>query len=302
VACDDAEKLFSNYRKEPIGAFTKNKFLIIKKLQKFSVALYEWQIKILTEQNALDKLDKETGIMLLSKIYYSPETGVVMEASQIILSFEQGGNKLKEDELQTIVKKRNSVEFEVYAKYALFSDPITRVGGEKFSYQVPTYQALKGILESIYWKPTFIWIVDAVRIMGKIQTEGKGMRPIRMSGGNDLAYYTYLKDVRYQVLAHFVWNDNRPGLQNDRNENKHHSIAKRSIEKEVGVIFFLGPGNAKDMLQVVNLAVPTAVMMTTANLTMDICFTVLIIRMKIEQKTKMINLRKTLPYVSGTVL
>lgn len=82
VACEDAENLFAEYRKEPIGVFTKNKLLIIKKLQKFSVALYEWQIKILTEQNALDKLDKETGIMLLSKIYYSPETGVVMEASQ----------------------------------------------------------------------------------------------------------------------------------------------------------------------------------------------------------------------------
>ena len=138
---------------------------------------------------------------------------------------------MKEDLFNAIVRKRNSVEFEVFAKYALFSDPITRVGGEKFSYQVPTYQALKGVLESIYWKPTFIWIIDAVRIMEKIQTEGKGIRPIKMSGGNDLAYYTYLKDVRYQVLAHFVWNENRPELQNDRNENKHHSIAKRSIEK-----------------------------------------------------------------------
>ena len=46
-----------------------------------------------------------------------------------------------------IVKKRNSVEFEVHGKYALFSEPVTRIGGEKFSYQVPTYQALKGILE-----------------------------------------------------------------------------------------------------------------------------------------------------------
>jgi CRISPR-associated protein Cas5d len=43
---------------------------------------------------------------------------------------------MKDDVLKTLVKKRNSVEFEVYAKYALFSDPITRVGGEKFSYQV----------------------------------------------------------------------------------------------------------------------------------------------------------------------
>lgn len=147
---------------------------------------------------------------------------------------------MKDEVLKTIVKKRNSVEFEVYAKYALFSDPITRVGGEKFSYQVPTYQALKGILESVYWKPTFYWVIDAVRVICKIQTEGKGIRPIKMSGGNDLAYYTYLKDVRYQVLAHFEWNENRPGLQNDRNENKHHNMAKRSINKGGRRDIFLG--------------------------------------------------------------
>lgn len=147
---------------------------------------------------------------------------------------------MKDEIMKTIIKKRNSVEFEVHAKYALFSDPITRVGGEKFSYQVPTYQALKGILESVYWKPTFIWVIDAVRIMNKIQTEGKGIRPIKMSGGNDLAYYTYLKDVRYQVLAHFEWNENRSNLQNDRNENKHHNIAKRSIEKGGRRDVFLG--------------------------------------------------------------
>jgi CRISPR-associated protein Cas5d len=147
---------------------------------------------------------------------------------------------MKEDVLKTIMKKRNSVEFVVHARNALFSDPITRVGGEKFSYQVPTYQALKGILESVYWKPTFIWVIDAVRIMNKIQTEGKGIRPIKMSGGNDLAYYTYLKDVRYQVLAHFEWNENRENLQDDRDENKHHNIAKRSIVKGGRRDIFLG--------------------------------------------------------------
>lgn len=147
---------------------------------------------------------------------------------------------MKDELLKTIVKKRNSVELEVRGQYALFSDPVTRVGGEKFSYQVPTYQALKGILESVYWKPTFIWVIDAVRILNKIQTEGKGIRPIKMSGGNDLAYYTYLKKVHYQVLAHFEWNENRPALQNDRNENKHHNIAKRCVEKGGRRDIFLG--------------------------------------------------------------
>ncbi|OZG64003.1 type I-C CRISPR-associated protein Cas5c [Bifidobacterium eulemuris] len=138
------------------------------------------------------------------------------------------------------VKHRNSIDYEVDARYALFSDVATRIGGEKCSYQVPTYQALKGITESIYWKPTIIWVIDAVRIMNKIQTEGKGVRPIKMSGGNELSYYTYLKDVRYQVRAHFEWNEQRKDLIADRNENKHHQIALRSVARGGRRDIFLG--------------------------------------------------------------
>ena len=125
---------------------------------------------------------------------------------------------------------KNQIEYKVYGRYALFTDPLTKTGGEKFTYQIPTYQALKGITESIYWKPTFIWVIDSVRIMNTIQTESKGMRPIKYSGGNDLASYTYLKDVEYHVKAHFEWNENRPELQADRNEDKHYQILKRMIK------------------------------------------------------------------------
>ena len=126
----------------------------------------------------------------------------------------------------------NIVEFELYGPYGLFSDPITRVGGEKSTYQVPTYEALKGALSSVYWKPTLIWYIDAVRVMNPIQTEVKGIRPLKYCDGeNDLCYYTYLKDCRYQVRAHFEWNWNRPELEQDRNEYKHHEIARRMIRK-----------------------------------------------------------------------
>ena len=137
-------------------------------------------------------------------------------------------------------KYPNIVEFQVSGPYALFSDPIMRVGGEKCSYQVPTYEAIKGVLASIYWKPTIVWYVDEVRVMNRIQTEVKGIRPIKYNGGNDLAYYTYLKDVCYQVRAHFEWNMNRPELAPDRNENKHHNIARRMIEKGGRRDIFLG--------------------------------------------------------------
>ncbi|MBQ7921741.1 MAG: type I-C CRISPR-associated protein Cas5 [Clostridia bacterium] len=134
----------------------------------------------------------------------------------------------------------NLVEFEVTGDYGLFSDPIMRVGGEKCSYHIPTYEALKGILASVYWKPTIIWIIDAVRVMNPIRTEVKGIRPIKYNGGNDLSYYTYLRDCRYQVKAHFEWNLNRPELAGDRDENKHHNIARRMIKKGGRRDIFLG--------------------------------------------------------------
>ena len=87
----------------------------------------------------------------------------------------------------------NSISMQVYGRYALFSDPITRVGGEKFSYPVPTYQALKGIYESCYWKPTFTWVIDELRVMNPIERQSKGIRPIMYNNGkNDLSIYTYL--------------------------------------------------------------------------------------------------------------
>lgn len=135
----------------------------------------------------------------------------------------------------------NTLTFRVWGRFALFSDPITRVGGEKYSYPVPTYQALKGIAESCYWKPTFTWFVDAVRVMKPIETESKGIRPIRYNDGtNDLSIYTYLSDVEYQVKVHFEWNQNRPDLAADRNENKHYFVARRMLERGGRRDVFLG--------------------------------------------------------------
>ena len=34
---------------------------------------------------------------------------------------------------------RNAIEFQVYGRMALFTDPITKIGGERSSYAVPTY-------------------------------------------------------------------------------------------------------------------------------------------------------------------
>lgn len=135
---------------------------------------------------------------------------------------------------------RNGIEFMVYGKYALFTDPLTKLGGEKLTYHVPTYQALKGIAESIYWKPTIMIFVDEVRVMNEIRMESKGIRPMEYGGGNTLANYTYLVDVRYQVRCHFEFNPHRPDLAHDRNEHKHHNIMKRCLAAGGRRDIFLG--------------------------------------------------------------
>lgn len=142
---------------------------------------------------------------------------------------------------------KNSISFRLWGRYALFTDPITKVGGEKCSYQLPTYEAIKGVLKSIYWKPTLIWHVDKVRVMKPLRTQTKGTKPLNWAGGvglstpkNSLAIYTFLRDVEYQVEAHFEWNEHRPELVADRIDGKHFNILKRTLEKGGRQDIFLG--------------------------------------------------------------
>jgi len=128
----------------------------------------------------------------------------------------------------------------VFGDYALFTDPMTKGGGEKFTYQVPTYQALKGIVEACYWKPTLYYIIDAVKVIKQIKTETKGILSPMKDGNKDLNYYTYLKDVEYLIKFHFEWNENRKDLIYDRDEKKHEQILLRSIQKGGRRDIFLG--------------------------------------------------------------
>jgi CRISPR-associated protein Cas5d len=149
---------------------------------------------------------------------------------------------------------RSRIDFTVSGRFALFTDPLTKVGGEKCSYHIPTYEALKGVAKSIYWKPTFVWVIDKVRVMRRIRTQSKSMKPLVFHGiypsekdpakkqepFNSLAIYTYLADVEYQVQAHFEWNMQRNDLASDRDESKHWHVAKRMLEKGGRQDIFLG--------------------------------------------------------------
>jgi len=135
---------------------------------------------------------------------------------------------------------KNDISFRLWGRHALFTDPVTKTGGEKYSYHIPTYEAIKGVLKSIYWKPTIIWYVDKIRIVKPVQTQTKGTKPLVWGGGNSLAIYTFLHEVEYQVHAHFEWNEFRPELKKDRIDGKHFNIARRMLEKGGRQDIFLG--------------------------------------------------------------
>lgn len=144
-----------------------------------------------------------------------------------------------------------SVEFEVYGDYAMFTNPFSAISGEKLSTQIPSHEALRGIISSVYAKPTITWQIDAVRIMNPIKYEPMAIKTPRYykSGVSDLYWYSYLRNVRYQVRAHFEFNMHQTEMANDRNPKKHLEIAKRMIERGGRRDVFLGTRECQAYVQ-----------------------------------------------------
>ncbi|WP_298706517.1 type I-C CRISPR-associated protein Cas5c [uncultured Veillonella sp.] len=143
--------------------------------------------------------------------------------------------------------KSNPFYLKVFGEYALFTDPMSKGGGEKFTYQVPTYQALKGIVEAVYWKPSIYYVIDSVKVLEPIAMETKGvLLPLGTNDTKtglqkkDLTYVTYLKNVAYAIEYHFEWNKAYPELEADWNEIKHEQIILRSMKKGGRHDVFLG--------------------------------------------------------------
>ena len=55
-------------------------------------------------------------------------------------------------------------------------------------------------------------MIDEVRVMKRIRTQTKGVKPLDLGGGNNTLAIsdTFLADVQYQVRAHFEWNEHVP--------------------------------------------------------------------------------------------
>ncbi len=63
--------------------------------------------------------------------------------------------------------KSNKLSLEVWGDLACFSNPVMKV--ERFSYEIITPSAVRGIFEAIYWKSKFRWQITAIEILKKPQ-------------------------------------------------------------------------------------------------------------------------------------
>lgn len=137
------------------------------------------------------------------------------------------------------------IRLHVWGKHGLFTRPELKV--ERFSYEVMTPSAARGILEAIHWKPAIRWVIDRIHVLEPIRFQSirrnevghkapAGKIKQAMNRG-DLEGLQLLVDEdrqqrastvliapRYVIEAHFAMTD-RAGV--DDTEGKHLDIFNR---------------------------------------------------------------------------
>ena len=115
------------------------------------------------------------------------------------------------------------VKIRVWGDFALFTRPEIKV--ERYSYDVMTPSAARGILEAIYWHPGMKWIIDKIYVnkpvrftsvrRNEVKSKISASNVLKAYNGGDKPLYlcskqeivqrasAILTDVEYVIEAHF---------------------------------------------------------------------------------------------------
>lgn len=140
------------------------------------------------------------------------------------------------------------VKVRVWGDYALFSRPELKV--ERYSYDVMTPSAARGILEAIYWHPGMRWVVDKIYVKNPIRFTSVRRNEVKskISASNVLSVYNgaqkplyisskeeivqrasmILTDVAYVIEAHFEMTEQ---ANETDNSGKFKDIMMRRLQK-----------------------------------------------------------------------
>lgn len=121
----------------------------------------------------------------------------------------------------------------VWGDLACFTRPEMKV--ERVSYGVMTPSAARGILEAIYWKPQFRWVIDRIHVLKPIQfipiVRNELANPSRLQGNilsqlptTALRSSLVLTNVEYYIQAHIeLQPENDDGMHGPNTISKHHT-------------------------------------------------------------------------------
>lgn len=140
-----------------------------------------------------------------------------------------------------------SILVEVWGDYACFSRPEMKV--ERVSYDVMTPSAARGLLESIYWHPGLMWVIDRIHVCSPIRFTNIRRNEVKdtislkkaetiLKNGGDFYLSTsesiqqraamVLRDVHYVIEAHFQMTAKAAPSDNP---GKFRDIMRRRLEK-----------------------------------------------------------------------
>ena len=140
------------------------------------------------------------------------------------------------------------VRIRVWGDYALFSRPELKV--ERYSYDVITPSAARGILDAIYYHPGMRWIIDKIYVVkpirftsvrrNEIKSKISASNVLQVYNGADKALYmsskqeivqrasVLLTDVEYVIEAHFEMTEK---ANETDNPGKFKDITMRRLKK-----------------------------------------------------------------------
>ena len=140
------------------------------------------------------------------------------------------------------------VRIRVWGDYALFSRPELKV--ERYSYDVITPSAARGILDAIYYHPGMRWIIDKIYVVkpirftsvrrNEIKSKISASNVLQAYNGADKALYmsskqeivqrasVLLTDVEYVIEAHFEMTEK---ANETDNPGKFKDITMRRLKK-----------------------------------------------------------------------
>ncbi|MCO8124947.1 type I-C CRISPR-associated protein Cas5c [Stieleria sp. TO1_6] len=100
---------------------------------------------------------------------------------------------------------KNRVALHVWGDFACFTRPEMKV--ERVSYDVMTPSAARGVLESIYWKPEIVWVIDQIQVLNPIRFANVRRNELGGIGPSERTLKSYLDGSNQGILCQTIEED-----------------------------------------------------------------------------------------------